>query len=89
MSEFKVNKIIAQFNGESATSEIKYTESWDKLIPTYQKLVLYISELSDENWMYLTDELNNKIGINNQTPLEFAQGLAEVIEQYNAETILK
>ena len=85
MTELEVNKIIAQFTGvEYKDEELKYTSSWDLLIPIYQKLYLNSEELSDANWLYITDEMYDKLDVLIQTPKEFAYLLAEIIEQYNA-----
>lgn len=85
MTELEVNMIIAQFTGANyQDEELKYTSSWDLLIPIYQKLYLNSGELSDENWLYITNEMYDKLDVLTQTPKEFAYLLAEIIEQYNA-----
>ncbi len=85
MTELEVNKIIAQFTGANyQDEELKYTSSWDLLIPIYQKLYLNSEELSDENWIYITNEMYDKLDVMTQTPKEFAYLLAEIINQYNA-----
>jgi predicted alternative tryptophan synthase beta-subunit len=85
MTELEVNKIIAQFIGANyQDEELKYTSSWDLLIPIYQKLYLNSEELSDENWIYITNEMYDKLDVMTQTPKEFAYLLAEIINQYNA-----
>jgi hypothetical protein len=85
MTELEVNKIIAQFIGANyQDEELKYTSSWDWLIPIYQKLYLNSGGLSDENWLYITNEMYDKLDVLTQTPKEFAYLLAEIIEQYNA-----
>jgi hypothetical protein len=85
MTELEVNMIIAQFTGANyQDEELKYTSSWDWLIPIYQKLYLNSGELSDENWLYITNEMYDKLDVLTQTPKEFAYLLAEIINQYNA-----
>ena len=85
MTELEVNKIIAQFIGANyQDEELKYTSSWDWLIPIYQKLFVTAEELSDENWIYITNEMYDKLDVMTQTPKEFAYLLAEIINQYNA-----
>ena len=85
MTELEINKVIAQFTGvDYQDEELKYTSSWDWLIPIYLKLYLNSGELSDENWLYITNEMYNKLDVLTQTPKEFTYLLAEIIEQYNA-----
>lgn len=85
MTELEVNKIIAQFDGTNCDDEkLKYTSAWDWLIPVYQKLFVTAGELSDENWLYITNEMYDNLDVMIQTPKDFAYLLAEIIEQYNA-----
>ena len=66
-------------NNLDKDEELKYTSSWDLLIPIYQKLFVTADELLDENWLYITNEMYDKLDVMTQTPKEFAYLLAEII----------
>lgn len=102
MNELIVNKKIALFNGDitsmddeksfnknCSVSELKYTESWDWLVPVYQKLCKKSKELYHNNnvdgFLYINHCIDNDLDLKDTSELHFAIALANVIDEYNCE----
>lgn len=96
MNKLEVNKKIALFNGditsmsdEKDMSELNYTESWDKLIPVYQKLCQKSKELYDkknvDGFLYINHCIENDLDLKASSELHFAIALVSVIDEYYCE----
>jgi hypothetical protein len=98
MNKLEINKKIALFNGDIDTmnarisfnkscsiDELKYTESWDWLLPVYQKLAAKIIEFNDESFVYLEHQLYTTLDFKSMETGEFAEALSKIINEYDSE----
>lgn len=95
--KIELNKRIALFNGDidsmdakvsfvknCSVKHLKFTESWDWLIPVYKKIKLLVEDLEPTSYIFMESVLYKNLDFLS-TPAVFAKDLVEIIEYYEIE----
>lgn len=96
--KIELNKRIALFNGDidsmdarvsmvrnCSVKNLKFTESWDWLMPVYKKIKLLVEDLEGDSFMFMESKLYRDLDFLATTEF-FAKQLDSIIMHYEAET---
>lgn len=96
--KIELNKRIALFNGDidsmdarvsmvrnCSVKNLKFTESWDWLMPVYKKIKLLVEDLEGDSFMFMESKLYRDLDFLS-TPAIFAKQLDSIIMHYEVET---
>ncbi len=96
--KIELNKRIALFDGDinsidnsfsqsrnCTVENLKFTESWDWLMPVYKKIKLLVEDLEGDSFMFLESKLYRDLDFLATTEV-FAKQLDSIIMHYEAET---
>lgn len=97
LTKTEINKTIALFTyiggstkyeqfsmmQESLAEELKFTDSWDWLLPVYQHLVKITELLKPDGILYIEHCTNKYLDFDTMNTMEFAEGLVKIIEEFN------
>lgn len=92
--KIELNKRIALFNGDIETMDarvsmvkncsvknLKFTESWDWLMPVYKKIKLLVEDLGPDSYIFMESVLYKDLDFL-ATPEIFAKQLDQIIDYY-------
>jgi hypothetical protein len=95
--KIELNKRIALFNGDiesmdarvsmvrnCSVKNLKFTESWDWLMPVYKKLKLLVEDLGPTSYIFMDSVIYKYLDFLS-TPQIFAQQLDKLIDFYTTE----
>jgi hypothetical protein len=98
--KIELNKRIAFFNGDidsmdarvcmvrnCSVKNLKFTESWDWLIPVYKKIKLLVEDLEPDSFVFMESVLYKDLDFLATTEV-FAKQLDTIISYYQTETEL-
>ena len=96
--KIELNKRIALFNGDidsmdarvsmvrnCSVKNLKFTESWDWLMPVYKKIKLLVEDLEGDSFMFMESKLYRDLDFLATTEV-FAKQLDSILMHYEAET---